>query len=84
MFKIVEISAAEVDELRKASAAIEQLFNARWAEFTEPEPATKRSCSDCSGACSGACGGTCAGSCQGGCSGTCNALCSTVCTMSGS
>jgi len=84
MRKLVDISQAELDELRQATKILEGVLAVRMADLVEPSDVTVKGCQGCSGSCSGTCGGSCAGSCKGGCKGTCNALCSTVCTMLGS
>ena len=84
MRQVIEISQAELNELREASKVVERLLSGHMSHLTEPDDVTVKGCKGCSGACSGTCGGDCAGSCKGGCKGTCNALCSTVCTMLGS
>ncbi|WP_128292184.1 hypothetical protein [Afifella aestuarii] len=80
----IEISEAELEELRQASRMLEQLLGSKLAELSETSLEDRKACDGCSGSCKGSCAGDCAGSCKGGCKGSCNAICSTVCTMLGS
>ncbi|MDQ0324993.1 modification target Cys-rich repeat protein [Rhodopseudomonas julia] len=84
MHKTIEISEAELEELRQASRVLEKVLGARMEALVEASHPVTKGCQGCSGACEGTCAGSCAGSCKGGCKGSCNAICSTVCTMLGS